>query len=139
VEIHPVDASNASAWSTTLLDGFAYTQDADRQRVEVWNRMLRSLPGLTPLVAVINGAPVGAASVLILGSTAVLGGAATLLAFRRRGVQSALIRARLAVASQAGCDLAIITADPGSSSGRNAERSGFQLVCNHVTMRASSQ
>jgi hypothetical protein len=135
IETRPVDTSNAAAWSTTLLDGFEYTQNVDRARVEVRNRMLRSLPGMTPLVAMIDGEPVGAASILVLGSTAVLGGAATLPTFRRRGVQRALIQARLAVSTHAGCDLAVITADPGSSSGRNAERSGFQLVCNHATMR----
>jgi GNAT superfamily N-acetyltransferase len=139
VKVHPVDASSAAAWSAILLDGFEYLQEADRERVEVWNRMLRSLPGLTSLVAVINHQPVGAASVLVLGTTALLGGAATLPAFRRRGVQRALIDARLALAARAGCELAVVTADPGSSSGRNAERSGFQLVCNHVTLRVPSK
>ena len=66
-------------------------------------------------------------------------GDATLPAFRRQGVQCALIEARLAMAAQAGCDLAIVTADPGSSSGRNAERMGFQLVCTHVAMRAPGE
>ena len=135
-EICTVDASTAAAWSTTLLDGFGYTCDLDRGRVATWHGMVRSLPGMTALVAVIDGQLVGAASVMILGSTAVLGGAATLPAFRRRGVQRALIEARLAVATRAGCTLAIVTADPGSSSGRNAERTGFQLICNHVSMRA---
>ena len=51
--------------------------------------------------------------------------------------RSALIEARLAVAIHAGCELAVITADPGSSSGRNAERAGFQLVCNHAGMQAA--
>jgi GNAT superfamily N-acetyltransferase len=136
VEIHEVDESTAADWSRTLLDGFGYTNDADRDRVATWNRMLRSLSGMTALVAVIDGEPVGSASVMVLGSTAVLGGATTLAAFRRRGVQRALIEARLAVAARAGCELALVTADPGSSSGRNAERTGFQLVCNHVDMRA---
>jgi GNAT superfamily N-acetyltransferase len=138
-EIYEVDTSTAAAWSTTLLDGFGYTHDADRDRVETWNRMVRSLPGVTALIAVIDGCPVGAASVMVLGSTAMLGGAATLPAFRRRGVQRALIEARLAVAARAGCELAIITADPGSSSGRNIERTGFQLICNHVDMRAPGE
>jgi GNAT superfamily N-acetyltransferase len=135
-EIHEVDPSTAAAWSTTLLDGFGYTRDADRDRVETWNRMVRSLPTVTALVAVIDQTPVGAASVMVLGSTAVLGGASTLPAFRRRGVQRRLIEARLAVAERSGCELAIVTADPGSSSGRNAERTGFQLICNHIGMRA---
>jgi GNAT superfamily N-acetyltransferase len=138
-EVHDVDSATAAAWSTTLVDGFGYTRAADRDRVETWNRMLRSLPGVTALVAVLDGTPVGAASVMVLGSTAMLGGAATLPAFRRRGVQRALIEARLAVATRAGCKLAIVTADPGSSSGRNVERTGFQLICNHVDMRAPGE
>jgi GNAT superfamily N-acetyltransferase len=98
--------------------------------------MVRSQPSVTALLALLNRQPVGAASVMVVGEAAVLGGAATLPAFRRRGVQRALIEARLAVAADAGCVLAIVTADPGSSSGRNAERSGFQLICNHVSLRA---
>jgi GNAT superfamily N-acetyltransferase len=139
VEIHVVDASTTTAWSTTLLDGFGYTRDADRNRVETWNGMVFALPGVTALIAVLDGKPVGAASVMVLRATAVLGGAATLPAFRRQGVQRALIEARLAVAARAGCTLAIVTADPGSSSGRNAERTGFQLICNHVSMRAITE
>jgi GNAT superfamily N-acetyltransferase len=135
IDTHAVNASTTAAWLTTLLDGFEYTDTADRDRVNIWNQMLISLPGLTALIAMIDGKPVGAASVLVVGSTAMLGGAATLPACRRRGVQRALIEARLAVATQAGCELAVVTADPGSSSGRNAERTGFQLVCNHVGMR----
>jgi GNAT superfamily N-acetyltransferase len=138
-EIHVVDASTEAAWSTTLLDGFGYTRDVDRDRVATWNQMVRALSGVTALVAMLDGKPGGAASVMVLGSTAVLGGAATLPAFRRRGVQRALIEARLAVAIRAGCTLAIVTADPGSSSGRNAERTGFQLICNHVDLRAPAE
>ena len=135
-KLHEVDASNAAAWSTTLLDGFEYTTEADRDRVAIWNRMIRALTQVTSLIAVIDGKPVGAGSVMLLGATAVLGGAATLPAFRRRGIQRMLIEARLAIAARAGCTLAIVTADPGGSSGRNAERTGFQLVCNHLGMRA---
>jgi len=137
VEIHEVNAATTPDWSRTLLDGFGYTHDADRDRVRIWNRMLRSRREVTALMAVIDDEPVGSASVMILGATAVLGGAATLPAFRRRGVQRALIKARLALAARAGCELAVVTADPGSSSGRNAERTGFQLVCNHASMRQS--
>jgi GNAT superfamily N-acetyltransferase len=55
-------------------------------------------------------------------------GAATLPAFRRRGVQSALLHARLAQARQAGCDLAVVTTQPGSKSQENVQRAGFELL-----------
>ena len=137
VEICTVDESTALTWSTTLLDGFGYTAAEDRERVAIWNAMLRTRPGMAALLAQLDGIPVGAASVMCIGATAVLGGAATLPAWRRRGVQRALIAARLAVARKAGCTLALFTADPGSSSGRNAERAGFQLIGNHCDLRVS--
>jgi GNAT superfamily N-acetyltransferase len=55
-------------------------------------------------------------------------GAATAPAHRRRGVQSALLSARLADAAAAGCDVAVITAQPGSKSHQNAQRQGFDLL-----------
>ena len=61
------------------------------------------------------------------GSIAQFTGAATLPAHRRRGVQTALLAARLAAAA-AGCDLAVITTAPGTRSQRNAQRQGFDLL-----------
>lgn len=132
------DSDNASAWSDTLVDGFGYTEPADIARVEEWNDALLATPGLTALVAVIGSETVGSASVLIQGAVAVLGGATTRLPYRRRGIQTALIAARLRLAGRAGCELAVVTADPGSSSARNSERAGFHLACTHAVMGRSS-
>jgi GNAT superfamily N-acetyltransferase len=54
--------------------------------------------------------------------------ASTLPALRGRGVQGALIAARLAAARDAGCDLAFAGTAPGSASQRNFERCGFAPV-----------
>jgi GNAT superfamily N-acetyltransferase len=55
-------------------------------------------------------------------------GAATLAGFRKRGAQSVLIAARLAWAVEQGCDLATTSTQPGSTSQRNYERAGFNVV-----------
>ena len=55
-------------------------------------------------------------------------GAATAPAHRRRGVQTALLSARLAHAAAVGCDIAVITTVPGSKSQQNAQRQGFDLL-----------
>ena len=47
-------------------------------------------------------------------------GAATAPTHRRRGVQTALLSARLADAAAAGCDIAVVTTQPGSKSQQNA-------------------
>jgi ribosomal protein S18 acetylase RimI-like enzyme len=64
----------------------------------------------------------------IVDGIAQLTGAATAPAFRRRGIQSALLAARLADATAAGCDVAVITVQPGSKSQQNAQRRGFDLL-----------
>jgi ribosomal protein S18 acetylase RimI-like enzyme len=55
-------------------------------------------------------------------------GAATLPAHRRRGVQSALLAARLEIAAGAGCDTAVVITQPGSKSQENVQRQGFHLL-----------
>jgi len=55
-------------------------------------------------------------------------GAATTPAHRRRGVQTALLSARLADAASVGCDLAVLTGQPGSTSQQNLQRHGFDLL-----------
>ena len=55
-------------------------------------------------------------------------GDGTLPALGCRGIQTALLRVRLAEPQEAGCDLAAICTQPDRRSQRNAERQGFQVV-----------
>jgi GNAT superfamily N-acetyltransferase len=75
-----------------------------------------------------DGGIVGGATMRIAEGVAQLTGAATVPAHRRRGVQTALLSARLADAAAAGCDVAVITTQPGSKSQQNAQRRGFDLL-----------
>ena len=70
----------------------------------------------------------GGATMRIADGVAQLTGAATAPAHRRRGVQTALLSARLADAAAASCDVAVITTQPGSKSQQNAQRQGFDLL-----------
>lgn len=54
--------------------------------------------------------------------------ASTVPASRGRGVQAALLTARLADAWRDGLDLANVSARPANTSARNAERAGFRLA-----------
>ena len=80
-------------------------------------------------LALRDGVMAGGASVrLAEGGVAQFTGAATLPAHRRHGVQTALLAARLADAAAAGCDIAVVTTQPGSRSQHNVQRSGFELL-----------
>ena len=71
---------------------------------------------------------VGAASMRLSNGIAQLCGAATLPNQRRRGVQTALLLRRLSDAARNGCDIAIVTTQPGSKSQENVQRQGFSLL-----------
>lgn len=62
------------------------------------------------------------------GGVATLSGAGVVPHRRGRGLQRALVRARLAWAAAAGCDLAASATDPGGASQRTLERAGFRCA-----------
>ncbi|HME37244.1 MAG TPA: GNAT family N-acetyltransferase [Candidatus Sulfotelmatobacter sp.] len=61
-------------------------------------------------------------------------GAGTLAEFRGRGLQTALLRARMAAAVGAGCEYAVVVTQGGTTSQRNAERLGFRVAYSKVTV-----
>jgi GNAT superfamily N-acetyltransferase len=79
-------------------------------------------------MAEVDGVPAGGGMMSIHQGVASFGGAGTVPEFRNRGVQRALLLARLAKAAESGCDLAMVATNPGSGSQRNVERLGFRVV-----------
>jgi GNAT superfamily N-acetyltransferase len=61
-------------------------------------------------------------------------GAGTLAEFRGRGLQTALLRARMAAAAAVGCEYAVVVTQGGTTSQRNAERLGFRVAYSKVTV-----
>lgn len=90
--------------------------------------------GGTRYAALRDGVLAGGADFRITDGIAQLAGAATAPAHRRHGVQTALLAARLADARAAGCDVAVITTQPGSKSQQNAQRRGFDLLYTRATL-----
>ncbi len=81
----------------------------------------------------------GAAGVLCIHEgVALFGGSATIPELRCRGLQAALLRERMRYAFEHGCDLAMMVAEPGSSSQRNAERNGFHIAYTRTKWRLCS-
>ncbi|MFJ7214449.1 GNAT family N-acetyltransferase [Amycolatopsis sp. NPDC098790] len=115
--------ADASAVADT--EGLPSHEDFPR---ETLIRALRDMSGVRRYVAERDGEFAGGASFRVTDGIAQFTGAATVPRFRRRGVQTALLRARLAAAAEAGCDIAVVTTQPGSKSQQNVQRQGFDLL-----------
>jgi len=86
-------------------------------------------------LADVDGTP-GAAGVLCMhDGVALFGGSSTVPELRRRGLQSALLEERLRYAFDHGCDVAMMAAEVGSNSQRNAERKGFRIAYTRTKWR----
>ncbi len=87
-------------------------------------------------VATIDGKPVACGTGLVIPEHKVfaLCGAGTLAQFRGRGLQTALLRARMQAAVKAGCEYAVVVTQGGTTSQRNAERLGFRVAYSKVTV-----
>ncbi len=85
-------------------------------------------------VAEVAGMPVAAGSLGVAERVASLMGVSTDPAYRRRGVQQALIAHRLQVARERGCVLATIASRPGIPTERNAVRMGFHVAYTRVVV-----
>ena len=133
VEVRRSDDS--VAYRDVVIDGFAHPdvegvpshEDFPR---EVIAKAMADMEkaGVTSYLAFRDGVVAGGGSMRISEGVAQLTGAATALAHRRRGVQTALLSTRLADAVQAGCDVAVVTTQPGSKSQQNVQRRGFHLL-----------
>ncbi len=94
------------------------------------------MEGAQAFVASIEGRLVSCGTGLVIPEHRVfaLCGAGTLAEFRGRGLQTALLRARMAAAAQAGCEYAVVVTQGATTSQRNAERLGFRVAYSKVTV-----
>ena len=97
---------------------------------------LYQMDGALAFVASIDGKPVACGTGLVIPEHRVfaLCGAGTLVGYRERGLQTALLRARMAAAVEAGCEYGVVVTQGGSTSQRNAERLGFRVAYSKVTV-----
>ncbi len=116
-----------SAWAETSALGWGESPELAAFMRDFGNITGRS-HGVSCFVADLEGQRVGTGAMAMHGGVALLAGASTILAFRGRGAQTALLEARLAYAADHGCDLAMMGAAPGSTSQTNAERQGFRIA-----------
>lgn len=134
LELAIVDKSDAAAIERAVeatLRGFYPDTELPKPMVDACRSTLLLDSTLT-FVARIDGELAAAGSLSRGARVASLMGVSTQTAFRRRGIQQALIVARLAAARERGCVLTTIGSRPGTSTERNAIRLGFRVAYTKV-------
>jgi hypothetical protein len=126
VRVIDPDADGA-AWIATCVAGWASDEAAATfmhtiASVNIANR------SMTHYMVEDGATPVGTGSMGIVDGVALLAGASTIPAARGRGAQALLLATRLRDARTRGCDVAMMVANVGSQSQRNAERNGFRVA-----------
>lgn len=123
VEVIEVGEGEEETYLTVLLEGYGVgpEQEVLRRTYAIEHRTR----GLGRYLALVDGEPAAAASLLVTGGTGLLSGASTLPRFRGRGCQTALVRRRIADAA-CRCELLGVTVAVDSASHRNLAREGFE-------------
>jgi GNAT superfamily N-acetyltransferase len=124
-------------WAALAANGFAAPEDPNPAELRL-SRASADMDGGSAFIGYVDGAPAGTGQLVVDGDIGWLSTDTTLPHLRRRGVQTALQRARLDAARAAGCTLAVTESVPGSASQRNMERLGFSLVYTRVEVLAPS-
>jgi GNAT superfamily N-acetyltransferase len=137
VAVRAIPAGEARTWIDVVATAFSNPDifDAppsqevvDRASLDVTFAEISEVAGIQLYLATLDGRVAGGGSVRLSEGVAQLCGAGTLPLERRRGVQTALLHYRLADAAARGCDIAVVTTQPGSVSQQNVQRAGFELL-----------
>lgn len=135
IEVRRSGEEELESWIDVVVDAFSHSDDQGVPSHEDFPREViagaeRDLAaaGVVRYAAWRAGVMAGGGSFRPAEGVAQLTGAATAPAHRRRGVQTALLSARLADAAAVGCDIAVVTTQPGSKSQQNVQRRGFDLL-----------
>ena len=124
-------AAEAEHWAAVSAGGWSETPEI-AEFVRALGRVNARAADTHCFMAEVDGQAIGAGAMHVHDGVALLAGASTIPTRRRLGAQRALLAARLRFAVEAGCDLAMMGAAPGSASQRNAERQGFRIAYTRI-------
>ncbi len=128
IRVRVVGGDEAELWSDINARGWTHEHPEFEDFVRESGVLVVAREGSPCFLAEIDGVPGAAGALTHHQGVALFGGAATVPEMRRRGLQGALLVERMRYAAEQGCDLAMMVAEAGSNSQRNAERKGFRVA-----------
>ncbi len=138
VHVRIAGAQDAAVWAETSTRGWTHEYPELRAFLDEIGAISFAREEALCFLADYEGQPGAAGALCLHDGVALFAGSATVPELRRRGLQRALLQARLRAALERGCDLAMMVAEPGSESQRNAERQGFRIAYTRIKWRLES-
>jgi GNAT superfamily N-acetyltransferase len=135
IKVRVTGAQESQLWNDVSARGWSHDHPELKDFLLQFSAITSARENSVNFLAEIDGQP-GAAGVLCINDgVALFGGAATVPELRQRGLQAALLAERMRYAYDHGCDLAMMVAEIGSNSQRNAERKGFRIAYTRMKWR----
>jgi GNAT superfamily N-acetyltransferase len=135
VRVRITGRDEADLWGSVSARGWSHDHPEFREMLIKMGELCASREQSLCFLAELDGTPGAAGALCISDGVALFAGAATVPEMRRRGLQRALLEARMRYAADYRCDLAMIVAAAGSESQRNAERQGFRIAYTRTKWR----
>jgi GNAT superfamily N-acetyltransferase len=134
IKVRLVREDEHELWAQTAARGWSEVTEVADFVLELAQIGAKKLGALS-FLAELDGQPIATGAMSIHDGVALMAGASTIPEGRKRGAQLALLDSRLRYAVDQGCDIAMICAQPGSASQRNAERQGFRIAYTRIKWR----
>jgi GNAT superfamily N-acetyltransferase len=139
IRVRIASLDEAQLWSNINARGWTHEHPEFESFVRETGVLMVAREGSPCFLAEADGTPGGAGALILHEGVALFGGASTVPELRRRGLQAALLNERMRYAVEHGCDLAMMVAEAGSNSQRNAERKGFRVAYTRLKWRLAQQ
>ncbi len=134
IRVRLVSGDENELWARTAARGWSEFTELAEFMLELAQVSAKRSDALS-FLAELDGQPIATGALSICEGVALLAGASTIPEGRKQGAQLALLDSRLRYAAEQGCDIAMMCAQPGSASQRNAERQGFRIAYTRVKWR----
>jgi len=128
ISVRVIGLDEAESWAELNARGWMQEHPELFEFMREFGLIAAARAGCPSFLAEFDGQPGAAASLSIHNGVALFAGASTIPELRCRGLQAALLHERMRCAFEQGCDLAMMVAEAGSNSQRNAERKGFRVA-----------
>ena len=131
IRVRAIAENEGELWAQVTAQGWSHLPELSEYLLELAPMSAKREDSVS-FLAELEEQPIASAAMSLSGGVALLAGACTIPAARKQGAQLALLDYRLRYAAEQGCNLAMICAQPGSASQRNAERHGFRIAYTRI-------